>query len=203
MQQRMAMEAACKLFFSDHCVPTPMLVLHNSRKITISDDLDAIVSRRLVNPNRLYTWKATPCVWITLFQTSVGTVAMVHENGNICNLNKCFTIDKKIPPNSILQAQIVFDHNVIHNIITPRIMIFDMLQFGSESIRHLSPTARYAILREKAAHCSWSPSLQIQWAGNGASAIEFCETSSLPHATDYVFEYDEEDPYNLFKIGYI
>lgn len=195
--QSMAMEAAYKIFFCDICTPTPSIVLDHDKVMTVNKDA---ITDRPVHTNKLYTWKADPCLWVTVFQTNVGSLALVHCTGDVCYINKCFALDNRIPYNSIFSAQIVFDQNVLTNSIHPRIMIFDMLQWGNDSLLHLSPVERYAMLRDKGFNCRWTPAMHIQWAGNGLSAIEFCKSGNLPHSIDHVVEYDQVNAYCLHAV---
>jgi hypothetical protein len=190
-------EAAYKLFFTDICVPIPSLV-HCENDITVLTKEGG--SGAHIDNKKLYTWKAHPCIWITIYCDYTGTLALVHNNGDVCHLHPCFSLGKNCPIGTIFRAQIVFDRNSLDHTISPQIMIFDLLQWGSMSFTHMTPSSRYYKLRELTENIIFPTCIRIQWAGNGESAVEFCRTTLLPHDIECVLEYSEEEIYHMHPI---
>lgn len=122
---------------------------------------------------------------------------------------------------------IAAETDVAAAMMTPVILLFDILSIGHKNIAHLPAKERYRILREECEshfdvskqdddnndnnNCSMAlPPLlvnnarpiRVQWAGDFTAALNFCRTNAhqLPHRVECLIGLSDEHPLILKRL---
>lgn len=198
-----------KMFLCGICFNVPseaLLFCSKNSCITISDKpADSHSDDDDIPYTKLYSWKPKPSCWVTLIKDGIaGTIMYVHSCGEPFYTKEHAHLDARCPSGTAFLAQVIMDEIEVEDgkkLLSPRIMILDILQHDGKHMFHdlgLLPVERYRFLIENCGAYFPSSYMQIQWAGEKKSALQFClpsDTSpsvpnrNLPHVVDYVFSY--------------
>ena len=153
-------------------------------------------------PNEtIYTWKAKTSLFVTLHYPVWRTTCVTfNDTGETYYTHRNWGIRETCPLHSQFLGQVIMD-NVEKGDITPVIMVFDILKDGDKDVSHLPASERYQLLRAFSMHIV-TGDIQLQWAGEKATTIQFCygDSDNLPHKVDYVFGLRDHDPRTIHKI---
>lgn len=128
------------------------------------------------------TWRPKDSVTFTMIKTKNDTVLYCHANHCLYIANPWMKLRSECPPKTAFLGHFFIEQDDI-----PKFLIFDLVDFGCDSVLH-----RYDKLRQMSSYLP-QPICSIQWVGHiDALSQEFLH--ALPHKVEHIFTLTVENP---------
>lgn len=122
----------------------------------------------------MHTWIPEGSDIVFIVKSSVYTLLYIPSNDMMYYAHPMFALGPQCADHTIFISQFVIDHGN-----TPRLLVFDMLTDGAESLCGMPASERYGILQKRLS-CLQAPQCILQWVGE-LHAMDHVFLGGLPH----------------------
>ena len=141
----------------------------------------------------MHTWVPDNSDLVFIVKSRSSTLLYLPRTDRMYYAHPLYALAPSCAENTIFRSQFVVDHGC-----TPRLLVFDMVSDGGESLQGAAAQDRYRLLQERVG-CLQQPHCVLQWVGE-QSAMDKAFFAGLPHKVRTHLTLTE-DPLSLYIHG--